>query len=121
MKQARFSEIAAFVGEDGCAITELVGKDAAIKNERFSVVRTVVPPGTKALRHYHTITEELYIVTSGTGRIVVDDKAIDVSAGDAVFIDIGEYHFAVSSADTELVFLAISLPAYDADDFIVDE
>ncbi len=50
----------------------------------------------------------------------MDDKAIDVSAGDAVFIDIGECHFAVSSADTELEFLAISLPAYDAADFIVD-
>ena len=121
MKHARFSEIAAFVGEDGCAIQELVGKGAAIKNGRFSVVKTVVPPSTKALRHRHKLTEELYIVTSGTGQIVVDDKVIDVSAGDAVIIDIGERHFAVSCADETLEFLAISLPAYDADDFIVDE
>jgi len=56
MKHARFSEVAAIIGADNCAIHDLPGKDAAIENRQFS-----------------------------------------------------------------LEFLAVSLPAYDADDFIVDE
>lgn len=121
MKRVRLSDIEPFSGQDKCAIFELVGKGAAVERREYSVAKTVVPPHTKAVQHHHDRTEELYVVTGGSGTIVVDGESIDVSVGDTVVIEIGERHFAVSNSDSGLEFLAISFPAYDIRDFIVDE
>ena len=121
MKHARLSDISPFSGQDSCEIYELVGKGAAIERREYSVARTVVPPHTKAVQHYHDHTEELYVVTGGFGTIVVDGKSIDVAAGDTVLVEVGERHFAMSNSDSALEFLAISIPAYDSADFIVEE
>ena len=121
MKRVRLSDISPFSGQDKCETFELVGKGAAVERREYSVAKTVVPPHTKAVRHYHDHTEELYIVTGGSGTVVVDGKSIDVSVGDSVLIEIGERHFAQSNGDSGFEFLAISFPAYDSGDFIVDE
>ncbi len=121
MKRVRLSDISPFSGEDKCETFELVGKGAAVERREYSVAKTVVPPHTKAVSHYHEHTEELYVVTGGDGTIVVDGKSIDVSAGDTVLIEVGERHFAMSNSDSGLEFLAISIPAYDSGDFIVEE
>lgn len=121
MKRVRLSDISPFSGQDKCETFELVGKGAAVERREYSVAKTVVPPHTKAVQHYHDHTEELYVVTGGFGIIVVDGNSIDVSAGDTVLIEIGERHFAMSNCDSGLEFLAISIPAYDSGDFIVEE
>ncbi len=121
MKHVRLSDISPFSGQDKCETFELVGKGAAVERLDYSVARTVVPPNTKATQHYHDHTEELYVVTGGVGTIVVDGKSIDVSAGDTVLIEVGERHSAMSNSDSGLEFLAISIPAYDSADFIVEE
>lgn len=99
----------------------MIGKDATVEKQEYSLAKTVMPPNTKAVQHYHIHTEELYIVTGGCGTIVVNGKSIDVSAGDTVLIEIGERHFAMSNNDSGLEFLSISIPAYDIADFIVEE
>ncbi|MGI9287128.1 MAG: cupin domain-containing protein [Pseudomonadales bacterium] len=121
MKHTRCSELDPFTGDDQCANFELVGKGAAIERSSYSVAKTVVPPHTNATRHYHAYTEELYIVTGGTGLIVVDDVTMEVSVGDTVLIEHNERHFAVSNTDSGLEFLAISFPAYDKEDFITEQ
>lgn len=121
MKRVRLSDISPFSGQDKCETFELVGKGAAIERREYSVAKTIVPPHTKAVQHYHYHTEELYVVTGGAGTIVVDGKSIDVSAGDTVLIEVGERHFAMSNSDNGLEFLAISIPAYDSADFLVEE
>ena len=121
MKRVRLSDISPFSGQDKCETFELVGKGAAVERREYSVAKTVVPPRTKAVQHYHDHTEELYVVTGGSGIVVVDGKSIDVSVGDTVLIEIGERHFAMSNSDSGFEFLAISFPAYDGGDFIVDE
>ena len=121
MKRVRLSDISPFSGNDKCETFELVGKGAAVERREYSIAKTVVPPNTKATPHHHDHTEELYVVTSGFGTIVVDGKPIDVSAGDTVLIEIGERHFAMTNSDSGLEFLAISIPAYDSADFIVEE
>lgn len=121
MKRVRLSDIIPISGQDECETFEIVGKHAAVEQREYSVAKTVMPSNTKAVQHYHDHTEELYVVTSGCGTIVVDGKSIDVSAGDTVLIEIGERHFAMSHHDSGLEFLAISMPAYDIADFIVEE
>ncbi|MEL7297282.1 MAG: cupin domain-containing protein [Pseudomonadota bacterium] len=121
MKRVRLSDISPFSGRDKCETFELVGKDAAIERREYSVAKTIVPPRTEATQHFHEHTEELYVVTGGVGTIVVDGKSIDVSAGDTVLIEVGERHFAMSNSDSGLEFLAISFPAYDSADFLVED
>lgn len=121
MKRVRLSDIRPFSGQDKCEIYELIGKDAAVERRKYSVAKTVVPPHTKSVEHYHDYTEELYVVTGGSGTIVVDGKSIDVAVGDTVLIENGERHFAMSNGDCGFEFLAVSIPAYDSGDFIIDE
>ena len=97
MKRVRLSDISPFSGQDKCETFELVGKGAAVERREYSVAKTVVPPRTKAVQHYHDHTEELYVVTGGSGIVVVDGKSIDVSVGDTVLIEIRERHFAMSN------------------------
>ena len=100
MKLVRLSDIRTFSGQDKCETYELIGKGAAVERREYSVAKTVVPPHTKAVEHYHDHTEELYVVTGGSGTIVVDGRSIDVSVGDTVLIEIGERHFAMSNSDS---------------------
>lgn len=121
MKRVRLSDIRPFSGQDKCETYELIGKGAAVERREYSVAKTVVPAHTKAVEHHHDHTEELYVVTGGSGTIVVDGKSIAVSVGDTVLIEIGERHFVMSNSDSGFEFLAVSFPAYDSGDFIIDE
>lgn len=45
-----------------------------------------VKPGRRVgFGHNHDDVEEIYVVTSGSGRFKLDDEVVDVQAGDAIF------------------------------------
>ncbi len=118
MKLIHQSGIEPFVGKDNCATFELIGKGAVEDRSGYSIAKTVVPPYETAVEHFHERTEEIYIITSGTGLVVVDGRSINVTVGDTVVIETGERHFAKSNTSAGFEFLAISIPAYDNEDFI---
>lgn len=57
--------------------------------------------------HAHQDVEEVYIITNGSGSMLVGKKLIPVEAGDVVSIASGEFHQVVSSTNSELHFIAI--------------
>jgi mannose-6-phosphate isomerase-like protein (cupin superfamily) len=50
--------------------------------------------------HTHDVVTEIYLVAAGTARAVIDDRTVDVAAGDVVIVEPHEVRsFTASSAD----------------------
>ena len=105
---------------DASQLYELVGGNGAVVRSAYSIARTVLPPGCEAPLHYHRRSEEVYVVTRGTGRVAVDDRVIDVAPGDTLVIEPGARHRAMTGSRSGMEFLALSVPAYADDDFLTD-
>jgi len=64
--------------------------------------------GTAMAGHAHP-TDEIYIVLSGTGHVIVGGKTKAVSAGDTVAIPAGEWHTVLCAEDDEAPLLWAAL------------
>jgi len=73
-------EVTPFITKDGSRIREFAHTDAQ------SLAEATVEPGAETEEHFHRNTEELYLFTSGMGRMRLSDEERDVRAGDCVVI-----------------------------------
>ncbi len=104
--------------KDGALVYELFkkGKDG-IKN--IGLASGILEPLRAAFPHYHKISEEIYYIASGKGKINAGKLKFDVSSGDAVYIPTDTVHSLENTSPAEpLHVLCISSPPYAEDDFI---
>ena len=66
-----------------------------------------IPPHKNNERHKHAHETVFYFV-SGTGRVMVDDRWIEVEPGACVFVPRWAVHQSQNQGDTEMVILAIT-------------
>ena len=100
---------------DGSSVRELVQVEDGARNQ--SLAEATVPPNGATILHLHRQSEEIYLFTSGSGRMTLGSEARDVAAGDAVLVSPGTPHKLVNASKTEpLVLLCCCSPPYsDAD------
>ena len=98
-----------FTTKDGSTIRELHHTPAQ------SLAEASLAPGQATQRHYHALTEEIYLVTAGGGVLEVDGESRDVVAGDAVLLPPGAWHELVAVVDGARV-LCMCAPPYSHDD-----
>ncbi|MCZ7588515.1 MAG: cupin domain-containing protein [Gaiella sp.] len=98
-----------FTTKDGSTIREL--HHTAVQ----SLAEASLGPGRATQRHYHAVTEEIYLLTAGGGVLEVDGESRDVVAGDAVVIPPGAWHELVAGADGARL-LCMCAPPYSHDD-----
>ncbi|MBN1565981.1 MAG: cupin domain-containing protein [Anaerolineae bacterium] len=103
--------------EHGEIVHELIG-NAAGGTATYSVAEIVIPPGKAALKHYHPVVEESYYILTGTGRMVMDDKTVTLKPGDALPILPNQVHQIFNDAETNLVLLAVCVPAWTPDNSV---
>jgi mannose-6-phosphate isomerase-like protein (cupin superfamily) len=115
---ANLGDLEPFVTKDGSAIRELAGP-VSLPARRQSLAEATVPVGGRTEEHYHRITEELYLFTSGMGRMRLDGEEREVRAGDCVVIPPGAPHSLVNTGDEPLVLLCCCAPAYTHDDTVL--
>jgi quercetin dioxygenase-like cupin family protein len=72
-----------------------------VGSKQTVVGRTVFPPGAKHDLHRHPNAEEWEYVLEGTGVKRVGKDAIEVQAGDIVFVPADEYHGLENPSQTE--------------------
>jgi mannose-6-phosphate isomerase-like protein (cupin superfamily) len=103
-----------FVTRDGSTVRELIQTgDGAVKQ---SLAEAVVPAGGETIEHLHRTSEEIYLVTSGRGRMRLGGGESEVEAGHAVLIAPGTPHKLWNTGDEPLVLLCCCAPPYtDAD------
>lgn len=71
--------------------------------------------------HHHRKTGEIYIWREGKGKIFLDGEILPFNSGARIIIGPGTNHAAAPDPDcVQLVFLCISVPAFDPIDFHKD-
>jgi mannose-6-phosphate isomerase-like protein (cupin superfamily) len=113
-KSAR-ADAAAYVTKDGSVIRELMHPDvhgASTGVARQSLAEATVAPGRATVLHRHAVTEEIYHVTHGAGRMTLGAATFDIGPGDTVCIPPGTPHALLNTGVAPLVVLCACTPAY---------
>jgi mannose-6-phosphate isomerase-like protein (cupin superfamily) len=72
---------------------------------------SIVPPGATIGVHTHEPdNEEIYVVIAGQGRMRLDDREFDVSAGHVIINGAGGTHGLSNTGDCDLKLMVIEIP-----------
>ena len=99
-----------FTTKDGSTIRELH------HTRRRASRRPTLEPGQATERHYHARSEEIYLVTKGSGELEVDGETRRVRPGDAILIPPGAWHTLENNGTSELLLLCMCAPPYSHED-----
>ena len=89
------------------------------EGENFKVKRIEVLPGKRLSYQKHARRAEHWFVVQGTARVTLDDREINVSAGEAIDIAVGSAHRVENPGEELLVFIEVQRGAYLGEDDIV--
>jgi mannose-6-phosphate isomerase-like protein (cupin superfamily) len=120
MQIANLNEVESFTTLDGSTIREVAGP-AWTDARNQSLAEATVPPGKDTAAHYHRTTEEIYLFTSGAGRMRLGDEEREVAEGDCVVIPPGVEHKLWNTGPDPLVLLCACAPAYSHEDTVITE
>jgi mannose-6-phosphate isomerase-like protein (cupin superfamily) len=120
MQIHNIERVPAFTTKDGSEIRELLAhRNSSIRKQSLAEAR--LPPGGRTQPHFHPLTEEIYYILEGTGRMTVGDETSDVGPGDAIAITQGLIHTIANTGGGVLKFLCCCSPGYeDADTVLID-
>jgi mannose-6-phosphate isomerase-like protein (cupin superfamily) len=131
MDVTSYPQIEAFQTLDGSEIREWAGpgsRDSAgapcrpsapARNQ--SLAEASIPVGGATTEHYHRVTEELYLVTAGRGRLVIDGEERVIEPGDCALIPPGARHKLFNVGSETLRVVCACAPAYSDEDTCLTE
>jgi len=115
-----YSQIEPFTTLDGSQIREWAGR-VSLPARNQSLAEATIPVGGATTEHYHRRTEELYLVSAGSGRLVIDGEEREVGEGDCALIPPGATHKLFNIGSRPLRVLCACAPAYsDSDTTLVE-
>lgn len=115
-----YAEIEPFVTLDGSHIREWAGRVSGPAQNQ-SLAEATIPPGGATAEHYHRETEELYLVSEGSGRLVIDGEEQIVQEGDCALIPPGSRHKLFNVGEGPLRVICACAPAYSDEDTCITE
>ena len=110
MKVTSLGQAEPFTTKDGSTIRELHHTAAQ------SLAEATLEPDQATERHYHERSEEIYLVTKGSGSLEVDGETRRVRPGDAILIPPGAWHTLENDGTSELTILCMCVPPYSDED-----
>lgn len=120
MDVTNLEHVSSFITKDGSEIRELLAhRNSAIRNQSLAEAR--VPPGGATQEHFHRMTEEIYYITHGAGRMRIEGDEREVRVGDAIAIPPGKKHKIWNTGTEPLRLLCCCAPAYEHDDTVITE
>lgn len=102
-----------FTTKDGSEIREYLHTAAQ------SLAEATLGPGQATQRHYHRLSEEIYLLVEGGGTMELDGEEREVGAGDAILIPAGAWHTLTAGSDGARL-LCCCVPPYSHDDTYFD-
>ena len=87
--------------------------------EEFKGKLITVYPGQQLSYQYHHKRAEHWIIVSGSGEVVLDDRVCPVAVGYHVFIEVGQKHRIRNTGSVPLKFVEVQLGTYFGEDDIV--
>jgi mannose-6-phosphate isomerase-like protein (cupin superfamily) len=115
-----YAQIEPFVTLDGSEIREWAGAVSAPAQNQ-SLAEATIPVGGATTEHYHRLSEELYLVSAGTGRLVLDGEERTIGEGDCALIPPGSRHKLLNVGEVPLRIVCACAPAYSHDDTYLTE
>jgi len=120
MEIKNLNDLPPFTTKDGSEIREILAyRNSAIRNQSLAEAR--LPAGASTQEHYHARTEEIYLITHGTGRIRIEGEMAGVRAGDAIAIPPGKKHKLWNTGPDTLTLLCCCSPCYEHSDTFLTE
>ena len=110
MELKSIDAVEAFVTKDGSTIRELHHTAAQ------SLAEATLEVEQATERHYHRLTEEIYFVLKGQGKMEIDGETGYLRPGDSVLILPGAWHQLENNGTSELRILCCCSPPYSHDD-----
>ena len=98
----------------GERIYEMIGPPEV---EAMSLALVEVASGDGSPKHIHKKLTEIYIVTKGQMKLVVDAEESTLNPGDAALIKPGQVHQLFNEGKETLEFWVPTAPAWYAEDF----
>jgi mannose-6-phosphate isomerase-like protein (cupin superfamily) len=115
-----YAQIEPFQTLDGSEIREWAGK-VAMPACNQSLAEATIPVGGATTEHYHDLTEELYLVSAGRGRLVIDGEERLIGEGDCALIAPGARHKLFNVGEEPLRVICACAPAYSDEDTVLTE
>ncbi len=113
--KSRYAAVPAFITKDGSEIRELM-HPSTHGNHGQSLAEAIVAPGTATRLHRHSLSEELYHITAGRGRMTLGEDLFEVEMGDTICIPPGTPHSIANTGTEPLRILCCCAPPYAHDD-----
>ena len=87
------------------------------RSSRVTITRVTVAPGADQPQHAHNTSEQIWVVTGGTGTLLLaDDKKRVITAGDVVRFEDGDLHGFDNNGAEPFVYVAVTSPPINFDD-----
>ena len=115
MHVTSYAQIQPFTTLDGSQIREWAGRVSAPAQNQ-SLAEATIPVGGATTEHLHRSSEELYLVTSGRGRLAIDGEERLIEPGDCALIPPGARHKLFNVGDEPLRIVCACAPAYSDED-----
>ena len=115
-----YAQIEPFVTLDGSEIREWAGRVSAPSRQQ-SLAEATVPVGGATTEHYHRTSEELYLVSAGRGRLVLDGEERLIQEGDCALIPPGGRHKVYNAGEVPLRIVCACAPPYSDEDTCLTE
>ena len=109
MDVASYEALEPFTTKDGSTIREYLHSPAQ------SLAEATLDPGQSTQRHYHALSEEIYLLIAGGGRMEIDGETRQVEQGDAILIPPGAWH-ELEAGPVGVRLLCCCVPPYSHDD-----
>ena len=92
-----------------------------ILNEQndFKIKKIIIKPGQRLSYQYHNKRTELWLVTRGLLKVIIDDKEYSLSNNEYIQIPQGAKHRAQNLSDNDVHFIEIQTGSYFGEDDIV--
>ena len=113
--KTRYAAVSAFITKDGSEIRELM-HPSTHGNHGQSLAEATVAPSAATRLHRHSLSEELYHITAGRGRMTLGEESFDVAIGDTICIPPGTPHCIANTGTESLRILCCCAPPYAHDD-----
>lgn len=81
-------------------------------SRQLAVTWVQAAPGSQQPLHAHGDSEQVYVVVSGRGRMIVAGEEHEVQAGTLVFIPPGAEHAIYNPGPQELVYVSAAAPPF---------
>jgi mannose-6-phosphate isomerase-like protein (cupin superfamily) len=107
-----------FTARDGAIVYELLSAEER-KELDMGLAIGSLEPKRKAIDHLHNISEEVYYVISGNGKVKLDGKEYEVRKGSVIYMPTNCVHALENTISEELEVLCLSSPCYTDADFIL--